>query len=378
MSNNPFIIKGYESKELFCNRTTELQTLVSNIENGVDTTLISARRMGKTGLIMRLFDEINYFKYHEFETLYIDIYATLNFSDFLKALTDAILSKFPLKKSIGKRFFELIKNLRPTISYDPYTGEPQISIFYQNDQQKEYTLRSLLDFLNSHDKPFLIAIDEFQQINEYPEKNVEALLRSHIQQLGSVRFIFCGSQKSLMVDIFSNAKRPFYASTHFLHIDSIDKVDYSGFIQQNFEKAGRRISNDALEIIISWTRLHTFYTQSLCNQIFALNKKDIDEKLVWKACLLLLKANEPVFFQYRQLLTSAQWNYLIAVAKEGEVSQITASGFLSSHNIGTPANARRLNQALIEKELILEIPGKERVRYRIYDVFLSRWLEMEY
>ena len=96
------------------------------------------------------------------------------------------------------------------------------------------------------------------------------------------------------------------------------------------------------------------------------------------ACVELLKRNEPVFYQYRQLLTTAQWNFLIAIAKEGEVKQLTAQKFISQYEIGTPSNARRISKSLIEKELLLELPHKKEISYRVYDVFLSRWLESEY
>jgi DNA-binding MarR family transcriptional regulator len=78
------------------------------------------------------------------------------------------------------------------------------------------------------------------------------------------------------------------------------------------------------------------------------------------------------------MLTSAQWNFMIAVAKEGEVSQITAQKFISKYNIGTPANAKRILKSLIEKELILESVSKNNTVYQVYDVFLSRWLEVKY
>jgi DNA-binding MarR family transcriptional regulator len=96
------------------------------------------------------------------------------------------------------------------------------------------------------------------------------------------------------------------------------------------------------------------------------------------ACLELLKRNEPVFFQYRQLLTPAQWNFLIALSKEGEVKQLMAKKFIQKHNLGTPADVRRISKSLINKELILETQAKNTTIYQVYDLFLSRWLEREY
>jgi len=374
--NNPFIIKGYVSKELFCDREKEIKLLERNVRNGIDVTLVSPRRMGKTGLISRFFDELRADR--SIETLYVDIYSSRDINDLIKMLAEAIMKKFPERSTIGRRFMDFLKGMRPSISFDPLTGAPKVSIVHQDEQQKEYSLRSLLEFIDQQKKTILIAMDEFQQINNYPEHNTEALLRSYIQQLKNTRFIFCGSKRSIMIDMFSNVKRPFYASTQFLSLEPIERETYACFIGETFKKNRREILPEALDYILDWSLLHTFYTQRLCNQAFAMENRKIGTGEVKDACLSILKSNEAVYFQYRQLLTPAQWNFLIALAREGEVRQITAQDFLFRHGIGTPANAKRISEALIEKELILSTPGMKGNTYRVYDVFLSRWLQMEY
>jgi hypothetical protein len=375
-TGNPFSIKEYKGKNYFCDREAELDKILTNIKNGIDTTLISPRRMGKTGLIYRLFEQI--YETGEVETIYVDIYPARSLSDFVKLLAEAILFKFPEKTSIGKLFIEFIKGFKPLIGYDALSGEPQIQISYQSAQEKEYTLQGLFRFLNMQDTKIVLAIDEFQQITDFPEKNIEAILRTYTQQLENIRFIFCGSRKSMMIDLFSNAKRPFYASTQYLVLDKIDLASYKTFINDKFIENDIRIEDDAVEYILSWTRQHTFYTQSLCNTVYSLDEKIVTIDLVKRACNELLNRNEAVFFQFRQLLTPGQWNFLIAVAKEGEVTQLTAQKFIASYEIGTPANARRISRSLIDKELILETTGKKGSKYQVYDVFLSRWLESEY
>lgn len=52
---NPFIYQGYESPEYFCDRKAETKTLMSHLKNGRNVTLISPRRLGKTGLIKNTF-----------------------------------------------------------------------------------------------------------------------------------------------------------------------------------------------------------------------------------------------------------------------------------------------------------------------------------
>ena len=373
---NPFIVEGYVSKEYFCDRKNELEILYRNVQNGSNTTLISPRKMGKSGLIFRYFEDLSVDNI--VQSVYVDIYSSRSLNDFIKLLSEAILLKFPEKTTIGKKFLKFLKGLRPVITFDPFTGVPQVQIEYQFPQETVYTLQGFFAFLEEQNTPIVIAIDEFQQISEYPEKNIEALLRTYIQQLKNIRFIFCGSNKSMMTEIFTSAKRPFFASTRLLHLDKIERSEYKKFIRNHFESNKKHIEDEALELILDLTKSHTFYTQNLCNYIFSMRVKIIDIKVVKAAMAAILKENESYFFQYRQLLTSDQWNYMIAVAKEDEVSQVTAQKFISKYNIGTPANSSRILKALIEKELILENLSIGKPTYQIYDVFLSRWLAVKY
>ena len=175
--SNPFLLKGYVSKELFCDREKEVKELFTNVTNGIDTTLISARRMGKTGLLFRFFDHMN--EHGNIKSIYVDIFSSRSLSEFIKLLAEAVLSRFPEKTPLGTKFMEFIKGFRPLIGYDPLSGQPQIQINYQSAQEKEYTLQGLFNFLESQNELIVIAIDEFQQIADYPEKNIEALLRTY-------------------------------------------------------------------------------------------------------------------------------------------------------------------------------------------------------
>ena len=180
-----------------------MQLMLRYCANQSDMTLISQRRMGKTGLTLRLFDELHTVR-PDIHTIYLDIFASRCIDDFIKLLAEATMKSFRPKTSIGERLMAFIKSLRPQLSFDNITGEPQLQIAYQTAHEKEYTLRGLFDFLDSQEVPIVIAIDEFQQIRDYTEQNMEALLRTYIQQMRHLAFIFSGSKKHLMADIFAN------------------------------------------------------------------------------------------------------------------------------------------------------------------------------
>lgn len=376
MQINPFILSGYVSEEYFCNREKETETLIRASLNGANTTLVSPRRMGKTGLILHTFNRLN--KNKSFVTLYVDIFATRSLSELIKTISEAILREFSEKSPIGKKFWEFIKNLRPLITYDPLSGAPQVQINYQTEGEKQQTLHGIFQFLEKQNKRIILAIDEFQQIRAYPETNIEALLRTEIQHLQNISLIFCGSKRHLMIDIFSNHKKPFYASTQFLFLNEINRAEYHEFIKNTFLKNKYNIEDEAIEKILDWTKCYTYYTQDVCNKIYAFREKNITLETVTKAMAEIMEQQMPVFLQIRELLTVAQWNYLIAIAKEEKITKINAQNFLMKYRIGTSSNSIRLMKSLIDKELILENINADDKEYQIYDIFLMNWLRTNY
>lgn len=373
MLDNPFILEPYRSKELFCDREKETEEILRHITNGRNITLISPRRLGKTGLIFRVFEEIRA-KALPFETIYVDISDTLSLEDFIMAISEAIALRLKKQQKISA-FFKSLKNVRPMLGWDPLSGSPQVSFSFSDDNQKQNTLKDVLDYLENAPQKILLAIDEFQQIREYDGINMEAVLRKHIQHLHNVRFIYCGSKKHTMTDMFTNAKKPFYESTSFCYLAKLPVPVYAAFIKSLFVSAGKAIDDDSIDYILQWTKVHTYYTQRLCNEVFSLSGDTIDRDLINKAIQAILDAEKERFREIRRLITRSQWKMLKAIASEGEVSQITSSSFLSRHGISSGPTALRNIKALTDKELVLATNREDATCYSVYNVFLSRYLE---
>jgi AAA+ ATPase superfamily predicted ATPase len=376
LNKNPFPVSGYFGSEYFCNRSKETQNIVLKADNGVNTTLISIRRMGKTGLIQHVFNQLS--KENKTVGIYIDIFHTQNLADFINKFATTVVRSFPVSQPIGKKILAVIKQLRPIISYDQLTGNPEISFDFQQPSEYEHSLKNILDFLDAQNKPILIAIDEFQQIVNYPEKNVEALLRSNIQSLKNIQFIFSGSHKHLMMELFNNVKRPFYSSTQTLYLGSIEKQDYAAFIEAKINGINRIIEPEAIQFILDWTDIHTYYTQVICNRIVATGTRKITLEKVKAVCNSVLEEQSGTYFQYRNMLTTAQWQFLQAVAKENRLYHPTAKDFIQKHKLGTPASVKRTLESVLTKELIFQETDEKGNYYRIYDIFLSRWLARKY
>jgi hypothetical protein len=369
---NPFILKDYAGPDFFCDRTSETTRLINAIGNQRNLTLSSIRKMGKTGLIHHVFHLLN--QSEETDTVYFDIYYTESLSDFINKFGTSILKvedSFPEK--IKRKINSFIKAIRPTITYDSLTGSPVFSFQLENESAGIRTLDEIFGFLNerSLDKPLVIAIDEFQQIARYPEGNIEALLRSNIQKLQNVNFVFSGSDKQLLINMFADAKRPFYQSTEFMHLEEIPGQEYAEYIGINFEKGSITIDDDAIREILLSTRRHTYYVQFLCNRLFGSGISHISKEIVLQIYADILMENEIYYSEYRDLLTRQQWNLLIALAHEEGISQVTSSSFLKKHDLNNAATVRRGIHALLDKNMIY----RKGTKYYVFDVFFAKWLQ---
>lgn len=375
VTKNPFPVVGYHGPSMFCDREKETDKLSGNLQSGLNTTLISLRRMGKTALIYHVFNQI--LKEKQSISLYVDLYPTRSIKDLTRQLATASINVLPGKKWTGKRFLSFLKSLRPVITYDPLTGAPGVRFEYSAQSDYEITIAALLNFLNDQGTDVYLAFDEFQVIASYEEGNAEAMLRTMIQPLNNVHFLFSGSNRHMMTEIFNSSKRPFFASTRIISLPPISAESYSQFIAEKFLENKRKISPEAIGFILDWTRRHTYYTQSVCNTLFSSGFKEIDLHSVKETCGELLDEQEKTFLQYRNLLTGNQWQLLMAVAKEGNVYKPHSGDFVTKHSLGTPASITRALDALLTKEMIYEEIDSNGKYYSVYDLFLSRWLERQ-
>ncbi|MCF6223201.1 MAG: ATP-binding protein [Flavobacteriaceae bacterium] len=370
---NPFIETGYINPTYFCDRENEAHQLIDYIHNQTNVTLFAFRRLGKTGLIKHVFYQLK--KEKNIVCIYVDVFDTTNKIDFINRLATSIYNAFPVKSSLGKKIITAIQSLRPVISFDELTGMPNISLDSSLAVHQQNTLTSLFSFIDNQNIQVVFAIDEFQQILSYPEKNIEASLRTHIQALKNTSFIFCGSDQTKMHQIFNDAKRPFFASCSYMHLNTIEEKKYSKFITKMFRKYDKNIAPDAVKFICDWTMLHTFYTQKFSKEIFVGSEQNISLKNIKIIAAKLLQTQEGKFYQYRSLLTAQQWQLLKAVAKEGRLTQPNSQNFISKYKVGNASAVRKGLDSLQKKEMILHNIGVEKPYYEVYDKFLMHWLQ---
>jgi len=376
---NPFYVTGIIPPAYFCDRETETDWLVRTVTNQANVLLTSPRRMGKTQLIRHFYERPEIKGYYH--TFYVDIYPTTSLHEFVLFLSKEIYSVLvPKGKAVLDRFLSVLRSLTGSFTYDPVSGVPSFNVKLGDIQAPELTLGEIFAYLEKADLPCIFAIDEFQQIDRYPEKNVEALLRSHVQTMNNCRFIFAGSNRHILENMFHSAAKPFYNSTEQLYLDRIAREKYVAFICAKFREARREILSGAAQLAYDLFEGHTYYVHNLLHHVFATvaPEKTVDENDVLFVLDALLEEKSHAFAGQLSQLNYQQKETLVAIAKAGKATGVTSVGFIKKNALKSPSSVQYAISTLLDSQ-ILTYEQEGRVKtYSLEDRFLEMWVRRVY
>lgn len=371
MLRNPFVVGRYVSDEYFCDREKETEFLLKQVDNGRNVAIISPRRMGKTGLIQHFFhrEELN----ERFFLFFVDIYATSSLAEFVYLLSKAIYDELrPRKRAWVERFFSIVTSMRVGFKLDALTGEPGLDISLGEIRTPMRTLEEIFQYLESANKPCLVAIDEFQQIGTYGESGVEALLRTRIQQCRQTQFIFSGSKRHMMAAMFNSPAKPFYQSAVSMGLEAIPGNVYLSFVTGMFKKYGKCIEPAAVKAVYQNYEGCTWFVQMMMNELFALTAQgeccNVDKVMVAKENVI--HSQEGAYKELLAQLAPRQKAVLQAIAKDGRVSGITSASFISRYGLSSASSVQSAVKSLLKNDIITQENGE----YRVYDYFFGEWL----
>lgn len=367
---NPFLTYGYAGPAYFCDRVEETKRLTTLLVNGNHIALMSPRRMGKTGLIHHCFAQKEIADHYY--TFIVDIYATKSLSELTFALGKNILSTLKSSESkVWTQFLKIVGSLRTGITLDEF-GKPSWNLEIGDIKNPQISLDEIFDFLSKADKPCLVAIDEFQTIADYKEKNVEAVLRTYIQKCNNARFVFSGSRRKMMGEIFNSPSRPFYQSATTMSLSSIPLPAYTDYIQYHFRSNDKSITPEAISEIYNRFEGTTWYIQKVANELFTYTGKGetVSSDNVLPAICRIIGENSDTYMETLYRLTSKQKMVLIALAKSGPNVQVTSAQFINKYKLASSSSVQKALEALLEKEIVTNHLGT----FSIYDYFFSLWI----
>lgn len=372
--NKAFIFGVATSGENFTDRKNETKRLLLNFQQGINTILISPRRIGKTSLVRKVCELA---QSDDLKIVYLDIFSCRSDREFYDAFATAILrqtsSKLEEWIDNAKRFLSRITP-KFSIGTDPMTD---FSVSLELNTKSE----DVTDILQLPEKialekgiKIVVCIDEFQQISEFSDSKIfQKRLRTVWQLQENVSYCLFGSKKHLMNELFERRSLPFYKFGDALYLQKIDTEDWVKYICERFEVTNKSISPSLAEKIAKRVDNHSSYVQQLAWLVWVHTDKIATEENFEGAWQDLLDQNTPLFEKQTENLTMYQLNFLKAII-DGVSKEFTTKNVLEKYNLGTSSSVAVVKRAMIKKELI-DIEKKEIV---ISDIVLKEWLKREF
>lgn len=377
---NPFVIKGRIPDAYFCDREQETEHLVRWVTNGNNVVLIAPRRIGKTQLIDHCFAQPAI--KDQYLTIFVDILQTTNLQEFTYELGKAVFEAAgTIESKLMRLFMQTVQSLHGEFGFDPVTNLPKFTLSIGHIENPAYTIEEIFHFLESAEQRCIVAIDEFQRIAQFPEKNVEAILRTHIQQMHNCNFIFAGSERHLLGQMFLDYNRPFYASATMMNLEKIERSKYADFAITHFEEYGKQLSAETVNRVYDLVDGNTFALQKIMNVAFSLTRENekCEIDTIQRAIDEIVSTND---YDYRtRLMTMSvpQKEVLYAVGRKGVVSQITGSEFVSKFRLGSASSVQSaLRRLRADGWLSESFNAKGDKLYQLSDIFLTLWIQSKY
>lgn len=370
--NSPFVFGVRVEGDAFTDRKEETKRLKMNFLYGVNTILISPRRMGKTSLVDKACALV---KSDSVKIAKMDAFGCRSEADFVDSFATAVI------RATSSKWEEWIENAKTflsrfvpkvTFGQDP-VNDFSISFEYNTGNNVvEEILRLPERIAAQKGCRLVVCVDEFQQIGEFPDSlTFQKKLRSVWQLQSHVSYCLYGSKKHMMENMFQRQDYPFYRFGDLFYLGKISESDWIEYIRGRFEITGKEISVELAKRICEVTERYSSYVQQLAWFVWLRCGNAVTAEDVEFGIDCLLDACEPLFIQQTESLSAYQMNFLHLLA-DGIHSGFTRTSVLGSYRLGTAANITRIKKSLMEKELIT-ISGP--MAYEISDPILSLWLK---
>ena len=371
---NPFYYGQEVGEEHFTDREQEIKDLLSDLKRGQNVIIFSPRRYGKTSLLKRVFSIL---EKHGILLFYIDLYAATTKRKFIDIYARAVANGTRGKiQAVIDNLKIILPKLIPKVVIKS-EGTPDFEFDYGRKVESltpilEDLYGSIEKYAKVKKKRAVVAFDEFQEILNLEDEEVERTMRSAIQTHKNTTYVFMGSKRHLMEKLFEDSNRPFYKSGRVFPLQKISRNDFAVFVKEKFLKSGINLSKKIIDQILDISECHPYYTQMLCSVIWDrfLDKRNIAGADVIRATQELIAREAGIYFNIWDGLVAKQKLFLEALTSGIGNENIFSQDFYRKYELGTPSNVQKIVKSLIKKGLI----EKENGSLIISDIFFKQWI----
>ena len=352
MKSSPFVYGMSVEGENFTDRELETKRLLLNFENGINSILISPRRMGKTSLVKKVASMV---EVPDIRVVYMDIYKCRTEYDFYEKFASSIISATAtrMEKMIDTAK-EFLVSITPQLSYSP---EPNTDFALSlGINPRANTPEEILNLperiASKRGIRMVVCVDEFQQIGEMPDSlTIQKTIRSVWQHHRHTSYCLFGSKQHLMSQLFYSRKMPFYQFGDMFFLKRIPTEKWVPFIVSRFQQVGKRISDEMAKHICTAVDNYSAYVQQLSWNVLAVSGEEVTQQSVEEGLQATLDQVVPLFIEQTAPLSTYQLNFIRAIC-HGHHDDFGKAEVTSRFNLGSRSNLVKLKKALVEREII--------------------------
>ena len=371
--DKPFIYGMSVEGKNFTDRELETKRLQLNFENGMNSILISPRRIGKTSLVKKV---KSLTEGKERIVVFMDIYKCRTEYDFYERFASSIIQATSTKmEQMLKTAKEFIMSITPKISYSPDPGmEYTLSLGITPKSNTPEEILNLPERIaQKKGIQIVVCIDEFQQIGEMPNSlTIQKTIRSVWQHHRNTSYCLLGSKQHLMTKLFYSRKMPFYQFGDMFFLKKIPTEKWVPFIISRFQDAGKQISEEIAQKICQTVDNYSSYVQQLAWNVMVVSDEAISEQSFQEGLEATFAQVTPFFVEITANLTAYQLNLIQAICA-GYHDDFGKKEVTSQYDLGSRSNLVKLKSALIEREIIEQ---REEGLY-ISDPLFELWFKRE-
>ncbi|MFP4014834.1 MAG: AAA family ATPase [Chitinispirillaceae bacterium] len=363
---NPFRYGQVVTRKNYCRRPDLEKKLKSKLDSGQNTYIEGERRTGKTSLIFHTVEQMK-----SKWIIYIDLLEVKTVEDIHKRILNGMARAKRGRSLIG----DIIKSavsLRPVLTFDPITSAPSISVDSSLELKPE-SLEGLMDLFSKREfRNAVVAIDEFQDVRNLKNADqVLAVMRSKIQFLQDIPFVFCGSIRREMHTIFNDPQSPFFKSALPLDVGPIERTAFMKFIQDKFAEGKIKAGESTIDRILHITDENPGDTQQLCSAVYDISEagSHIEVEKINEALQYLFAEERKGYEAHLARLTAIQLKCLTAVARTGG-KNTSSREFIKQSGVAQPSTIRKALKRLEELKILFTKEGE----YRFVNPFFAHWL----
>jgi hypothetical protein len=268
--------RGIALGNAFCNRERERAQLAANLLAGRPrhTWISGRRRHGKSSLIAQVLQDIQRRREMRIEHASVDVFVVHNLKTLDDTLREAIgvLSGklLPRRKRALDYLGKAFAAFKPELSIGPGGVKLKLAGETPSAARIDAMLRALDAAAAHYQVRGVLVIDEFQQVSRLDEGHaVEGAIRSVAQSAKALSFVFLGSERTLLAQMFEQGERPLYMLCEHLDISRIEAESYRKFL----DEAARLRWNAALGVaafdaLMRLSERHPFYVNALARALW--------------------------------------------------------------------------------------------------------------